>query len=268
MLGMRVLSVFLKVNPYFTFAMAAGFSGIVAIGVKHSDTTALQHLIPLHLRTIVSDSPPYQIVTVVPGIETARQFLQALSLLPVGSSASVYEHFEHPVQSVSLTVREPLRREDPSSAIFGDPAAPGDFVRSSPADLPTKQSVLKAEEPFINPDPPLRSWDRPPPTQPRQPEVPLVNRSGPVLAPVLAMVMPLAPSPSIEPFTEIAPLMAFPLELSDLVILPVPAIFPEPDHAVAEVAEPPMGLLFAGLLSVLVGLRRRALRSGSILRAS
>lgn len=60
MRGMRLLSAFLKVNPYFTVAMAVGFSGVAAIGVNHSDTvsSSLKQLIPLRVKPYLSDNPP------------------------------------------------------------------------------------------------------------------------------------------------------------------------------------------------------------------
>lgn len=259
MWGMRFLSAFLKVNPYFTLALAVGFSGVATIGFNHTETErALSKLIPLHLQSMFSDASSDKIVSDVPGMEQASQVLR--SFLQPGSEWPVLPQvtFDQVLKPLSLKLREGEQWQDLALAGLNIPAAdmflPGlpnlpAQPDSNPGAVDTKTAPMA---------------DYPAPTSSPWPDLPRFGAAPGLYIPpsstnafmMAANVLPPAPPPPAPDFVPPA------------VQLPGPGPGPGPGQGTGGtsvgVAAPPMAVTFAALLPLLAVLRRRARKPAAV----
>ena len=257
MYGIRFLSAFLKVNPYFTVVLAVAFTGVAAIGVKQSDTASLKNLIPLHIKSIFSQSPPDKIVTVVPGIEDAHQRIHELLKL------SSVQMDDMDIRS-ALTASRPDADSDAGEK--GSLAALIDPFGFALWDIAANQPGSEAEKRFTNSSHGLPSSPSEPDPEPEvnspqssrvvsrftspfpisvargspEPEIPIIFSSNPISSP--------PPAPNVPPN-----------------VTPIHPGGGGSGGGMVEVPEPPAGFLFAGSLVMLgvlyrSGVQRRASR--------
>ena len=256
--GMRFLSAFLKVNPYFAIVMAVGFTGIAAIGVEQSDSVSLKNLIPLHIKSIFSKAPPDKIVTEVPGIEDAQQRIHELlqwSAVPMGDM-----NLRSALPALP-PVADPAPWQERSLAALADPFG---FV---PWNITANQPGLEADK--LPTDSPYQL--RPAPSAPASgPEVNSPTPSGVVprftspfpISPAIGSGEPEIPLIIAQPMIFAQYPLVSPLQDPDI-LLDIPPGDPPGDpgggpsgSGEVPVAEPPAGFLFAGSLVVLAGLYR------------
>lgn len=250
MQGMRLFAGFLKVNPYFTLAMAVGFSGMAAIGVRHIVPQVLNSLIPLQIQSSAPDLPGDSARQEVDGPGAAYLLGQAGTLRRMHPAQPSGDGAERAFAQ-SLPTDPPYNPwQDISVARFGDP------FWTQPAGIAAKQPDA------VEPVPPKLDWSDSPQFDPsvdpswRAPTAPRASMAGPpqVGTPgavgILLPPMPLAPDLAITlaaPLTLLVPPAEFLAGPAGLQMVGAPAI---------EASEPPLGTLFLGLLALLAGLRR------------
>ncbi len=255
MLATRLLSAFLKVNPYFTVAIVVSFTGVAAVGVKHSDAVSLKKLIPLHIKSMFSDAPPDQIVPdKVPGIERARQLIHELSQGFDGTKAAVVARSEHPTYRFTPPV--------PASASASGTTQETPWARLNEprlSDIAAKPSWPDLDQPALA----SPYWSAPQPftaaswTSEMIP-LPAASFAG---LPFIGLSLEVPPVVPMD-----VPLVLPPVVLIDL--LPVPPFVPPdpvfiqaPVISAIQAAEPAVGFLFAGLIVGLIGLHRRTFKT-------
>ena len=261
MLGTRFLSAFLKVNPYFTVAIAVSFTGIAAVGVKHSDAVSLKKLIPLHIKSMFSDDPPDRIVPdKVPGIERARQLIHEMSLGFEGTKAAMAARSDHPNYLFTPPVPAPAsasgRAQETALARLNEP----------------RLSDIAAKPPWPDLDQPALAspyWIAPEPfkSTPWASEViPLSAASFADLPSVrLSLDVPLDAPLVLAPVVLIDVLPVPPFVPPDPVFIPPDPVFIQaPVISTIQATEPAVGFLFAGLIVGLIGLHRWAFKSAAV----
>ncbi len=254
MWGMRFLSAFVKVNPYFTLALAVGFSGIATVGLNHATTEkALSKLIPLHLRSIFPDASSDKIVSDVQGIEQALQILRGLSQLESGWPVLPKVSFEQVLQSDPLKQLNGEHWQDLALAGLNFPSVDAFFpslpnLPDQPGPAPNKITTKTT---------PLADYPDPTPSA-----LPDRWQSGAEPAPFIPQAVPPVPLPflaaanviqsgPVPPASDSVPPAIVPSG-------PLPGPVTGPGGTSVGVAEPPMVVTLAALLPLLVSLRRRA----------
>jgi hypothetical protein len=259
MRGTQFLSACLKLNPVFTVVLAVGFTGVAAVGVKHIDNVTLTKLIPLHLQSIFAPDPPASTMLTLPEFGLVQNVVRDALEWPATSTGFPPAPVELPAPMLPEPVVVAHTWEGQPVPLPHEPTGMGRPVsnKTQSAALPGPDNAavsLPAKDPVADPSPiaaPLRL---------------------PALGSVIAADIPLL-EPSLLLAESTPPGIAdavLPFDLS--APLPEP-IFPGPTHfsrlvpnfeaagSIVATSEPPLGLLFAGLLPVLIVLRGSALRS-------
>ncbi len=259
MWGTRFLSAFVKVNPYFTLALAVGFSGVATVGFNRTATEkALSKLIPLHLQSMLSNASSDKIVSDVQGMEQAWQMIRSLSQPESGWSLLPKASFEQVLQFDPLKQLDGGHWQDLALAGLNVPSVDASFPNLPEQPGPDPDKVVSKTTPRA---------DYPDPTPSVRPDHGQAGAEPALFSPHAA------PPPAPLPFLVAAnvlqpgPVPPAPNGAPPVIVpsgpppgpLPGPVTGPGtgPGGTSVGVAEPPMVVIFAALLPLLVSLRRR-----------
>ena len=263
MQGTQFLSVLLKVNPFFTVALAVGFIGVAAVGVKQVDGVTLKKLIPLHVKSLFSGDKPLPAATDISDFEIAQHTAQELMSwpgMPIG-----YDNTAPSAPSKMPPGPPQLFRYGPSKDIARPRSLPAGMGAGQPK---SKVDRTTAGDPDNAPNEPLQSNADLDETTPAY-----LNFVAPTSAPQFTTRLPPRPFQLIKPY--IPDSLPIPMLQVSLPPTDIPAetlrTYPffqlilspfRPGGPIVETSEPPMHLVFAGMFVVLVALRHRATRGG------
>jgi hypothetical protein len=287
MRGTQFLAALLKVNPFFTIALAVGFTGVAGVGLNHVDGVSLKKLIPLQIKSLFSENPTIPAGTEIPDFELAQHTIQELLAFAARTGAPDNEVKSYAPLLVPPHLSSTQLAFRPARALAGPPAFwPADTGADEPASK-TDQTMAGGPR-STHSSPPVAN----PPSSPETPALQDASTAAPfpqlpsrlsgaqpqmalkpdkadvppdaALVPPATLLFALAAPPSSTFPTGGLPSFPPGITVPGYPLVPLPPYEPvrsPPGSGVVATPEPPMQLVFAGLLAVMVGLRHRATRN-------
>lgn len=290
MRGTQLLSALLKVNPFFTIALAVGFTGVAGLGLNHVDSISLKKLIPLHIKSFFAGDAP-RAGTDIPDFEIAQHTMQELFPWLDGpeKSGNVAPSAPAFVPPAPARLTWDSFPKVPAQPVASRPG-PSQPATSSSANLGPDQPASKTDQamagnPYSAYSAPHNANDAAGVTTPNYPNFsfPAAPQRFAAQAPAIRPVLTVPP---------VKPVIITPVEVPDVLPIPLPVVEPSlpgrpsgiipyfPPYVspvqdppisadpIVVTPEPPIHLLFAGIVALLVGLRHRATRNNGLKTAS